>query len=126
MILCPHCDGRLTRVHREPLEKIRYSDMYVCLHCKRRMGSIHKALFLYTRFLFSRTSRCLRCGQEDIQRLEKPDKIDRFSTHPLALVQKLFGAPIHRCVPCRLQFYDWRRPRRRSSGVRTTAGQSTS
>jgi hypothetical protein len=26
-------------------------------------------------------------------------------------MQVLIGAPVNRCSPCRLQFFDWRKPR---------------
>jgi hypothetical protein len=59
------------------------------------------------RFLFSRHSRCIRCGSEAVQRLKKRDKVDGFSQNPLALMQVLIGAPVNRCSPCWLQFFDW-------------------
>jgi hypothetical protein len=46
-----------------------------------------------------------------VQRLKKRDKVDGFSQNPLALMQVLIGAPVNRCSPCRLQFFDWRKPR---------------
>jgi len=99
------------RVHRTMVEKFVWSDMYQCSGCRRRVGTYHRSLYAYSRFLFSRYSRCIRCGSEAVQRLKKRDKVDGFSQHPLALVQALTGAPINRCSPCRLQFFDWRKPR---------------
>jgi hypothetical protein len=71
----------------------------------------HNRLFYYSRFPFSRHSRCIRCGSDAIQRLKKRDKQDGFLQNPLALIQGLTGAPVNRCSSCRLQFFDWRRPR---------------
>ena len=99
------------RVHRTIVEKLVWSDMYQCSGCQRRVGTCHRALYAYGRFLFSRYSRCIRCGSEAVQRLNKRDKVDGFSQNPLALVQALTGAPVNRCSPCRLQFFDWRKPR---------------
>jgi hypothetical protein len=108
---CPRCQKRLRRVHRWAVEKIFYSDMYVCFGCKERVGTSHRTLYAHWRFLFSRSSHCIRCGSDAVQRLAKRDKVDGCSTHPLAWIQILIGAPIHRCLPCRLQFCDWRKPK---------------
>jgi len=63
------------------------------------------------RFVFSRHSRCLKCGKtERVSRLAKRDYIDGFSKSPLSLLQGVMGAPINRCSACRLQYYDWRGP----------------
>ena len=101
----------MLRVHRRPWEKILYSEMYVCAACNLRAGEFHRALMANFRFVFSRYSHCIRCGSEAVQRLAKRDKVDGFSNHPLAWVQVLLGAPVNRCSPCRVQFFDWRKPR---------------
>jgi hypothetical protein len=108
---CPHCKKHLSRVHRRQWERFLYSDIYVCNGCARRVGSFYRPLYIHGRFLFSRYSRCIQCGSEDVQRLKKRDKVDSFATHPLAWVQLLLGAPVNRCGACRLQFFDWRKPR---------------
>jgi hypothetical protein len=84
--------------------------MYECPKCNRRVGAYHNFLYSHVRFLFARHSRCIRCGSEAVQRLKKRDKVDGFSHNPLALVQAVTGAPVNRCSPCRLQFFDWRKP----------------
>jgi DNA-directed RNA polymerase subunit RPC12/RpoP len=101
----------MLRVHRTPFEKIVWSDMFECAECGHRAGTYYNALYANSRFLFSRYSRCIRCGSEAVQRLAKRDKVDGFSQHPLALIQAVVGAPVNRCSPCRLQFFDWRKPR---------------
>jgi hypothetical protein len=111
MTHCSPCGKRLVRVHRTALEKWLWSDMYQCSECRRRAGTYHRHLYAHCRFLFSRKSRCIRCGSEAVQRLTKRDKVDGFSQNPLALIQILIGAPVNRCSPCRLQFFDWRKPR---------------
>jgi len=85
--------------------------MYQCSGCKRHEGSYHRSIYTHCRFILSRHSRCIRCGSEAVQRLKKRDQVDGFSQHPLALLQVLIGAPINRCSPCRLQYFDWRKPR---------------
>lgn len=112
----------MLRVHRRFYERLLYSDMYVCAACERRAGSFHRVLYANSRFLFSRYSRCARCGSEDVQRLAKRDKVDSFSRSPLAWVQFLVGAPVNRCGPCRLQYFDWRKPRP-SAGPSAPAGE---
>jgi hypothetical protein len=99
------------RVHRNVLEKFLWSSKYECSDCKRREGAYHRYIYAHWRFLFSRHSRCIRCGSEAVERLKKRDKVDGFSLNPLALIQVLTGAPVNRCSPCRLQFFDWRKPR---------------
>ena len=111
MLPCRHCGKRLVRVHRRPLEKLVWSDMYECPNCNRRVGTYHRSFYAHCRFLFSRHSHCIRCGSDAVQRLKKRDKVDGFSQNPLALVQALIAAPVNRCSPCRLQFFDWRKPR---------------
>jgi hypothetical protein len=37
--------------------------------------------------------------------------VDSFSQNPLALMQVMIGAPVNRCSPCPLQFFDCRKPR---------------
>jgi DNA-directed RNA polymerase subunit RPC12/RpoP len=111
MVPCSRCGKRLLRVHRTVLEKWLWSDMFECPACKHREGSYHRSLYAHCRVLLSRHSRCIRCGSEGIQRLKKRDKVDGFSQNPLAILQVLIGAPVNRCSPCRLQFFDWRKPR---------------
>ena len=111
MLHCSRCGKRLVRVHRSALEKLLWSEMYQCSDCNHREGSYHRHLYAHWRFLFSCHSRCIRCGSEAVQRLKKRDKVDGFSQNPLALMQVLVGAPVNRCSPCRLQFFDWRKPR---------------
>ena len=110
MLPCHGCGKRLIRVHRTRLEKLVWSDMYECPKCNRRTGAYHAFLYAHSRFLFSRHSCCVRCGSRAVQRLKKRDKVDGFSHDPLAWVQALTGAPVNRCSPCRLQFFDWRKP----------------
>jgi hypothetical protein len=101
----------MVRVHRTVLEKWLWSDMFQCPGCKRREGSYHRYLYAHWCFLFSRHSHCIRCGSDAVQRLKKRDKVDGFSPNPLALMQAVVGAPVNRCSPCRIQFFDWRKPR---------------
>ena len=104
----------MARTHRKRLEKVVYSDAFVCVRCGVRVGCLYAILRdakIQFECLFSRYSRCLRCGKtEQVSRLEKRDYIDRFAKHPLSWVQRVMGAPISRCSACRLQYYDWRRP----------------
>jgi hypothetical protein len=124
VLKCPGCASKMVRAHRRLLEKAVYSDAFVCSRCKLRLGWYHPFLFSLLkqfRFVFSCYARCVRCGkQESVSRLEKRDYIDSVSKHPLALFQRLLGAPINRCSPCRLQFYDWR-PTRAVSITEKTA-----
>jgi hypothetical protein len=111
MLTCSRCDQPLVRVHRTIFEKWLFAEMYKCSGCHRKTGSYHRYIYTHWRFLSSRHSRCIRCGSEAIDRLKKRDKVDDFSQNPLALIQALVGAPVNRCSPCRLQYFDWRKPR---------------
>ena len=108
---CSKCDHRLDRVHRKGVEALLYSDVYVCVKCRNRVGynRLVQTLKNQFTFAFSLYSRCPSCGGEDsLQRLKKRDRIDSRSKSPLAWIQHLLGAPVVRCFPCRLQYYDWR------------------
>ena len=108
---CSKCDHRLDRVHRKGLENLLYSDVYVCVKCHHRVGHNRaiEALKNQFAFIFSLYTRCPNCAGEDtLQRLKKRDRIDSRSKSPFAWIQRLLGAPIVRCFPCRLQYYDWR------------------
>lgn len=111
MQICPHCRKPLLRVHRRFHERILYSDMYVCKGCARRVGYLYRPLYANFGFVFSLHSRCVQCGSAAVQRLKKRDKVDSFATNPLAWVQLPLGAPVNRCGACRVQFFDWRKPR---------------
>jgi DNA-directed RNA polymerase subunit RPC12/RpoP len=108
MLTCPHCRKRVLRVRRTPFEKLLNSDVYACSGCRRRIGARRSSLV----FLFSRYARCIECGSSStIARLAKPDRVDRFSGSWLSRAPRFFGAPLYRCSPCRVQFYDWRQVR---------------
>ena len=104
MLTCPHCHKRLLHVRRRPFEKLLYSDVYACSGCKKRIGA-RRASFI---FLFSKHTRCIVCGSPQVARLAKPDRVNQFTTNRGGLVQRWVGAPVWRCSPCRVQFYDWR------------------
>lgn len=104
---CPHCRERFVQVRRKLWERVFYSDAFICKKCRRRVRALRGNLA----YLFSSYARCVRCGSYGVSRLMKPDRVDGFTRNPLGLVQRLLGAPVCRCSPCRLQFYDWRRLR---------------
>ena len=59
-------------------------------------------------FLFGRKSRCPQCGSFGVEKLHEIDLIDGMYKNPLSYLQKYFGAHLHWCRYCRLQFYDRR------------------
>jgi hypothetical protein len=61
-------------------------------------------------FLFSRYSHCIQCGSARVHRLTKRDRVDSMSHHPFSVLQHITGAPVNKCIACRLQYHDWRRP----------------
>lgn len=105
MLTCPDCQKRVLLVRRTLPEKLWNVHMYACSGCRRRVGVLRPSLV----FLFSRRTRCILCGSPDVARLAKPDTVDEFTSNPLGRIQRCMGAPVWRCSPCRVQFYDWRR-----------------
>ena len=101
----------MTHVHRKRWQKPIFSDAFECPKCRAKLYRYKRPFSLFYRqlsFIFSRYAVCARCGSGQIRQLEKPDRLDPFTKTPLALLQRLLGAPIRKCSPCRLQYYDWR------------------
>jgi hypothetical protein len=96
------------RMHRTAAQRILYSDVFRCTHCRTRTRRIRPGLSVPLAFYFSRFTHCIRCGSARIERLEKRDRIDSLSRHPFSNVLRLTGAPLKKCPACRLQYYDWR------------------
>ena len=101
----------MTRTHRTAVQKLLFADILRCAKCAHRVNRLHPILRLNPSFFLSRYSRCIRCGTEYVQRLKKRDRIDSVSRHPASLLMALTGAPFNRCLICRLQYHDWRRPK---------------
>ncbi|MGH9722619.1 MAG: hypothetical protein ACRD8O_20605 [Bryobacteraceae bacterium] len=101
---CVSCGGRLRRIRRTFKQKFLFSAVYECVKCADR-----KLEDQWYFFLLGKVSRCPRCGTHRVQKLRGLDKIDRMYRNPLSFFQKYFGAPIHWCPFCRLQFYDLRK-----------------
>jgi predicted RNA-binding Zn-ribbon protein involved in translation (DUF1610 family) len=110
MPLCPHCGSDLTRRHRTLLQKFAYSDSFECRKCRSRRRVLHRFFRVNATVLFSRYTHCVRCGTARVHRSAKADRIDSVSKHVFSMVQHLSGAPVYRCIACRLQYYDWRPP----------------
>jgi hypothetical protein len=87
-----------------------YSDAFECRKCGQRRRVVHRSLRVNARFFFSRYTHCIRCGTARVHRTAKADRIDSMSHHVLSIIQRLAGAPVNRCIACRLQYYDWRPP----------------
>jgi hypothetical protein len=74
-----------------------------CLKCGAR-----ETLDQWFLFMFRGASRCPLCGGFRLKKLGKVDDIDPMYKNPISYFQKWFGASIHWCTACRLQFYDVR------------------
>src|SRR2546429_4905768 len=101
---CGSCGGTLVRVRRKFLQKFAYHAILLCKSCGRT-----ERLDQWYFFLFGRTSRCPRCGSFKVEKLRGVDHIDPMYKNPLSYLQKFFGAEVHWCPFCRLQFYDLRK-----------------
>lgn len=108
MRVCPDCGDRLQRIRRSPMQKLAYADVFRCQACARRIARPHATFVSNADFVFSRYTRCIRCGTRDVHRLTKRDGIDPMSRNLLSVFFRLMRAPIHRCRGCRLQYCDWR------------------
>lgn len=107
---CPNCARSLMRVHRKPLERLIYSEVFRCAKCGHDLKRTRIRLRVNIEFIFSRHTRCVRCGTIHVHRSAKLDRIDLPSKSIFSRLQHLVGAPLNKCVACRIQYYDWRRP----------------
>jgi uncharacterized protein with PIN domain len=96
------CGGKLVRVRRRPWQRLLYSAVYRCGDC----GEVRVRRSTPT--LFSTKSRCPRCGTPRLRVLRKRDGVDEMSSSFWSFLQRIFGAELHHCEYCRLQFYDFR------------------
>ena len=99
------------REHRRSLEKLIYTDIHRCTKCGYRLTWLRLVRRGNLKFVFSRYTRCIRCGTAYVQRSSKRDRIDSVSKNLLSRILFVSGAPVNKCVACRLQYYDWRPPR---------------
>jgi hypothetical protein len=113
---CPRCAHHLAREHRGPLQRLLYKELFECKHCNLQIGRAYPSISGTLAFVFSSRTRCMKCGNERVQRLTKKDRIDTMSRHPLSVLFGLTGAPIHRCQLCRIQYRDWRPTTRKDAG----------
>ena len=113
-MLCPDCGNPLKRTHRTLSEKFIYAEKFRCRKCKFQGGTLRQFVSEFMTawtFVGSRHSRCPQCSTADVMRLPKPDRIDPRCRKFVALMQGLLGAPTNMCAKCRLQFYDFRKPK---------------
>lgn len=109
MPTCPACGVDLVRVHRRAAEKLLFASVFRCRVCRRRVRRLHPAVRVPLQVLFSRHTRCIRCGSLDVERSPKRDPVEGLSASPVSFLMRLTGAPLNWCRACRLQYYDWRR-----------------
>jgi hypothetical protein len=106
---CPRCAHHLAREHRGPLQRLIYKELFECMHCSLQVARAYPGIRSTLGFIFSSHTHCLQCGNANVQRLTKKDRIETVSRHPLSILFGLTGAPLHRCPVCRVQYRDWRR-----------------
>ena len=101
---CGQCGGKLRRVHRTFWERFSYMAIYECLKCEREE-------FVPRRFRYhlGPSCRCPMCGTYRVSKLKTPDRIDKFHSGFLNMVERIAGkGKLFHCRWCRLQFYDRR------------------
>jgi hypothetical protein len=101
---CVSCGGDLVRVRRTYRQRFVYHAILKCKKCGSR-----EARDQWYLFLFGKKSRCPRCGSYRVEKLRGVDHIDPMYKNPISYLQKYFGANLHWCPFCRLQFYDLRK-----------------
>jgi hypothetical protein len=111
MPLCPACGADLVRIHRTRFEKLVYADKFRCRTCGRRTRRVYRGVARPYRFVFSKHTRCVNCGNEDVRRSSRRDRSESVSTNLLSRLLGLTRAPLNACGVCRTQYHDWRRPR---------------
>ena len=105
---CPACGHHLIRMHRTTAEKLIYAELFRCAHCDLRLRQLRGRRNAKISFLFSRYTRCIRCGTQHVRRISKRDRVDSVSRGVVSTLLRLTGAPLNKCDACRLQYYDWR------------------
>ena len=125
MVRCRHPSVAMERISRTWLQKIMYSEIYICVACGARVA-LHRPFISATivnnyRFIFSRYSRCLSCGSEAVGPNER---VYFLSKNPLGWIQWLAGAPLMECSPCGRQYFDWRPPQPRPVHARSQTQDS--
>lgn len=91
------------RVRRRFWQRLLYTEVYRCVQCSQSRGRRNPS------FVFSRKSLCPRCGTRNLRVRRRLDPIDTLSRSFLSTIQRVFGAELHHCEACRLQFYDFRK-----------------
>jgi len=104
------CGHHTKRIHRSRLQRLIYSAAYRCSACGRTSFTLRHGIITTYAVLFSRHSRCFRCGGDHVYRISGPDELGEPSKHPLCILQGLLLAPTVKCPGCRLQFHDFRDP----------------
>ena len=98
------------RTHRTSVQKMIYTDVFRCTKCGYRLAWGRPVLRGTFRFIFARYTHCIKCGSGAVHRLTKLDRVDSVSKSLASRILRLSGAPLNKCVACRLQYYDWRPP----------------
>src|SRR5689334_1650066 len=101
MAQCPMCRCQLVRSRRTTLQKLSYSDVFVCRICGQVTYVRHR-LPPGLAFVMSFHTSCMRCGTPDVLRMRTRDRIDSISKHLVSLLFQASGAPLNKCDRCRL------------------------
>jgi hypothetical protein len=107
---CKQCGERLRRVHRTFQERIKYLAVYRCPGCQATETAERRY-----RLHLGESCRCPKCGTYRVTKLKERDHIDKMHTGFLHLLERLSGGRLYHCCFCRLQFYDRRTMRARTS-----------
>ena len=102
---CIYCSGgKLRRKSRTILQRLRYAAIYTCTHCEAQS---YYGYFGRTAMI-SVAAACPQCGNTRLDVASRRDKIDPLHRGLLPTLLRWLGAPLLRCLRCRLQFHDLR------------------
>lgn len=106
-MFCSGCQNNtLHRQKRRIWQRLWLRAIYKCGRCGQREA----IYWLDLSDIFTLTACCPRCGNTRLKRYSRLDHIEGLYTAPHSHWQRFLGAPLYYCFPCRLQFYDFRKP----------------
>jgi hypothetical protein len=102
-------------VRRTLAEKLSSSTVFECGQCGERQSCGGWLLIDH-----SEHACCPSCGSYRVSLRQTPDKIDQMYSSPSNFMNRMLGGALFKCRYCRLQFYDQRPLREKSSGPAST------
>jgi hypothetical protein len=125
MAVCSRCRHQLLRKHRTWIQRVFYTDVFQCTQCHNDVKWPRVLASPVLMFVFSRHTRCACCGNGNVKRLKRRDRVSHFSHHAISVLCRITGAPAFLCQRCWNQYYDWRSLRPSSTAALAENGLKT-